>query len=533
VSQGFDVIVVGSGFGGAVTACRLAEAGARVLVLERGRRWSTEQYPRRPTDAWLYDHARPQKHNGWLDLRFYKRMAVAQGAGVGGGSLCYSSVVMEAGAERFQEGWPAEITAAELAPYYEEVRAMLGVRPIPPGQHTRRYQLMQGAAERAGLGQRFQSVPLALSFDPAWNYGLTDPQNPKHSRPFVNSQGQPQGTCVHLGNCDVGCDVRAKNTLDLNYIPAAERRGAEVRPLHLVRHVEPDGAGYRVVFDRIEGGRLVRGAERAGRVVLAAGSLGSTELLLRCRDQYRTLPRVSPLLGHGWSANANCLTPDVYPDPAAVRQSVGPTISAGLDFMDGSVDGQRFFLEDDGFPNLLLGAVNAALGRQWPRPLAWALRAHLRRAAKNPLGNVMVWLGEGVDAADGRLSLRRGWLAPWRRGLHLDWDVRRSERVIAAILATQQKLSRAAGGSLRVPFYWRWLRALVTVHPLGGCRMGATAADGVVDHGGQVFGHPGLFVADGAILPRPVGRNPSLTIAALAERVARLLVRDGQAAGRS
>src|SRR6266404_4883722 len=127
-------------------------------------------------------------------------MAIAQGAGVGGGSLCYSSVVMEADPERFQKDWPPEITFAELAPYYDKVRQMLGVQPIPPGQHTRRYQLAQQAAEKMGYGQRFQSVPLALSFDPEWNYDLPDPLNPKHSKAFINPQGQRQGTCIHLAN---------------------------------------------------------------------------------------------------------------------------------------------------------------------------------------------------------------------------------------------------------------------------------------------------------------------------------------------
>jgi cholesterol oxidase len=522
----FDVIVVGSGFGGAVVACRLAEAGARVLVLERGRRWARAQYPRKPGDAWLYSHTRPEKHNGWLDLRFFRGVAVAQGAGVGGGSLCYSSVVMEAGTECWQEGWPPELTAAEMAPHYAKVREMLAVGPIPDGQHTQRYQLAREAAEKLGHAGRFQSVPLAVSFDPQWSYDLPDPHDPQHARRFTNAHGQEQATCVHLGNCDIGCDVGAKNTLDLNYIPRAERARAEVRPLHLVRVIDPAADGYRVVFDRIDGGRLVRGEERARRVVLAAGSLGSTELLLRCRDEYRTLPRLSPRLGERWSANANVLTPDVYRDPAKVRQSVGPTISAGLDFMDGSEARERFFVEDDGFPNLLRNAVNANLGSNWWSPLAWALRHHLRGGpdSRNPLANVMVWLGEGVDAADGRLWLGRSWLPPWRRELKLAWDVRRSEKVIQAILATHRRLSEANGGQIRVPWYWRWLRALVTVHPLGGCGLGRGPEDGVVAHTGEVFGHPDLYVADGAILPRAVGRNPSMTIAALAERAAALMI---------
>ena len=118
----FDVIVVGSGFGGAIAAGRLAEGGARVLVLERGRRWTKDQYPRKSTDPWIYEHSHPDKLNGWLDVRLFRRMIVVQGAGVGGGSLCYSSVVMEANPELFDAGWPPEITYDELRPYYARER---------------------------------------------------------------------------------------------------------------------------------------------------------------------------------------------------------------------------------------------------------------------------------------------------------------------------------------------------------------------------------------------------------------------------
>jgi cholesterol oxidase len=273
---------------------------------------------------------------------------------------------------------------------------------------------------------------------------------------------------------------------------------------------------------------VVRGSEEARNVVLAAGSLGSTELLLRCRDQYRTLPRIGGMLGCDWSPNANVLTPDVYRSAEVVRQSVGPTISACLDFSDGGDSGgQRFILEDDGFPNLLLNAAAAKVRSERLNLLGWALRSHLRRSLKevNPLANVAVWLGAGVDAGDGQLKLGRSWLAPWRHELKLGWNVKRSEAVIAAILEAQRRVSASNGGSLRIPLYWSLLKALVTVHPLGGCKIGTTKTNGVVDHRGEVFGCSNLYVADGAVLPRPVGRNPSLTIAALAERTAALMTR--------
>lgn len=528
MSDRYDAIVVGSGFGGAITAGRLAEGGARVLVLERGRRWTKDQYPRKSTDAWIYQHTCPDRHNGWFDLRFFGRMIVVLGAGVGGGSLCYSSVVMEANPQLFDAGWPREITYDELRPYYDKVRDMLKVRSIPSGQHTARARLLQQAGEKLGYGDRFTNVPLALSFDDDWNYDLDDPLGHHHSKEYENEQGQRQGTCVHLGNCDIGCDVHAKNTLDLNYIPLAERHGAEVRPLHIVRRIEPDGSGYRVVFDRIEHGRLIPGSERAERVVLAAGSLGTTELLMRCRDQYGTLPSVSRRLGQQWSPNANFLTPDLYSDGNRVMQGIGPTISAGLEFMDGSVNGQRFYIQDDGFPNVLSNALRARLASPVFRPLAWLLGQHLGRGLNegNPTRNLMIWLGEGIDAADGELRLRRHFLMPWKRDIDLKWRVTASRGVADAILAMHKRLSEAAGGRIYVPLYWRLLKGMVSVHPLGGCAMGRSAADGVVDHTGAVFGHDNLFVADGAILPTAVGRNPSMTIGALAERVADLMMRN-------
>jgi len=529
MAQRFDVIVVGSGFGGAVTACRLAEAGARVLVLERGRRWSKETYPRRLDDPWYYQHTAPHQHNGWLDVRFFPGMLIAQGAGVGGGSLCYSSVVMEADPERFASGWPAEITYSELVPYYQRLRDMLGLRAIPAGQQTRRFQLLQRAAQSLGYRDRFESVPLAISFDPDYHYDLPDPIDPKHSRSFVNDQGVTQGTCVHLGNCDIGCDVHAKNTLDLNYIPAAEQHGAEVRPLHQVSHIEPVDSGYRVVWHRIENGTLLPGSAEAERVILAAGSLGSTEILLRSRDQYGTLPKLSQRLGQGWSANANVLLPALYPRSVRIDQGIGPTISAGLTFMDGSQGNERFYIADDGFPNVMLNAIRAAARAGDPGGLlARLLDTVWQRGLdeKNPLDQVMVWLGEGLDGANGRLFLGRRWLKPWQQKLKLNWRVRQSRSVIEAIIALQRRISEVEGGRLYVPLYWRLLRNLVTVHPLGGCALGRDADNGVVDHAGEVFGYPRLYVADGALLPQPTGRNPSMTIGALAERITDLMIRN-------
>ena len=517
-----DVIVVGSGFGGAVMARRLAEQGQRVLVLERGRRWEPRDYPRRAGDAWIYSDQRPHRHNGWLDMRFYRGMTVAQAAGVGGGSLCYSSVATEARPEVFTQGWPAEITYAELKPHYDTVAREMDLQVLPDGQLTRRFEIARDAARNLGHADRFSKAPLAVSFSPDWNYQLENPFDHKHSRQFVNAHGVKQGTCIHLGNCDLGCDVRAKNGLDVNYIPRAEQRGAVVRPLHLVRSIEPVGGKYRVVFDRIEGGELVAGSETADRVILAAGSLGSTELLLRCRDQYKTLPAISRTLGTRWSGNANFISMAVYSRDEQVRQSTGPTIASILDFADGGYRNQRFVVEDDGFPNLLLNAVKAYFDGRLRTTFGKNLLKELEEFLRDDtlLRNVLLWLGAGMDAADGRLHLKRKWFMPWKRVLHLAWQVDRSKGVIEAVEAMHQSLTEASGGrSVALPT-WSVLDSLLTLHPLGGCPIGTSAENGVVDHLGRVFGYPNLMVADGAVLPTPTVRNPSHTIAALAERMA-------------
>jgi cholesterol oxidase len=517
----FDAIVVGSGFGGAVVGARLAEKSYRVLILERGREWRVEDYPRGPGDAWIWDQAHPERRNGWFDFRIFPNMSIVQGAGVGGGSLVYANVSIDAKEDSFRKGWPPEIDRKTLEPHYKTVGAMLGVRKVPANQLPERTRLVRDAANRSGLGAKFRLVDLAVSFDEQWHYGLTDPHNHDKSKTFVNAQQQEQGTCVHLGECDIGCKVKARNTLDLTYLPLAKRHGAQVRPLHLVRNVALEGRGYRVHFDRIQNGALVPGSHTARIVILAAGSLGSTELLLRCRDIHKTLPKVSARLGKGWSSNGDFLTPAIHPF-RAVNPTRGPTITSAIDLLDGTVNGQEIFIEDGGFPDLVRGFMQRAATRPGKTEQELALLESIRLLTSvDAFQSVMPWFAQGRDAADGTLSLRN-------TALFLEWEIKESERTIDAIVETHQRLARHTQGAAFVPWTWTSSRDLITPHPLGGANMGTSAATGVVDHKGEVFGYRNLYVADGAIVPEAIGLNPSKTIAALAERIASLIAAEGR-----
>lgn len=529
MSDRYDAIVVGSGFGGAITACRLAEAGYRVLVLERGRRWRADEFPRRLGDPWRWDDAHPEREHGWIDFRIFRRMAVAQGAAVGGGSHIYANASVEATPATFDAGWPPEVTYAELAPHYMAVGQMMDVQPVPPTQWPPRTALMREAAAATGYSDRFRPLDLAVTFDPGWDAEAEDARDPARSRRFTNAEGIEQGTCIHLGECDIGCPVLARNTLDMNYIPRAERHGAEVRPLHIVRGIERIGDGYRVRADRIDDGRLVPTTDDARIVILAAGSLGSTELLLRCRDVARTLPDLPSSIGYGWSSNGDFLTIGLHRG-RRIDPTRGPTITSAIDFRDGAVGGRSFIIEDGGFPDVVAHWLAGASTRwSWLRRERAVYRG-FQKAVRDPASfeHVMPWFSQGRDAADGRLRLRRRWGPFGRRRLSLDWDVTASRPTIEAIIDMHRRLAEATGGTPIVPLSWSWLGYLITPHPLGGCNMGTDPTRSVVDHRGRVWGQPNLYVADGAVIPEALGANPSRTIAAVAERIAAILIDDGR-----
>jgi len=522
----FDVIVIGSGFGGAITGCRLAQKNKKVLILERGKEWTKDTYPRNIEDEWIWSNTSPEKYHGWTDLRTFKGMAVITGAGVGGGSLIYANVSAIPPKSVFQAGRPPEITYDEMQPYYTTVGYVLDLQEVPAKQRSPRVQLMQEGAAKLGQANRFRPAPVAVSFDQQLAYDFNDEPDIKKSRTFTNKHSAEQGYCAQLGECDIGCRAGAKNTLDKNYLFLAQKKGAQIRPLHLVTNIEPIPGGYRVHHDELRDGGRISGTTTAAIVVVAAGSLGSTELLLRCRDVTGTLPQISRFLGRNWSSNGDFLTPafylhrEVWPDR-------GVAIGSVIDYLDDSINGKTFWIQDGVIPNVMTKYFESVMDRLRKAPedeyllhqfSMQSLLQHITLLSANIdlFKHIMPWFAQGVDAGDGELRLSNG-------TLDLKWDIAQSRELFTTILDKQNELAKVTGGH---PFplpTWSLSQELITPHPLGGCNIGPSPAMGVVDHAGKVFGYDNLYVADGAIVPRPLGVNPSRTIGALAERIASLI----------
>ena len=513
----YDVVVVGSGFGGGIAACRLAEAGRSVCVLERGRRFGREDFIDSPDQAprlLFHDALNP---DGLFDIRMMRDVTVITAAGVGGGSLVYANVQLRAPADVFDAGWPGALDRARLDPWYDRTEEALQPRTTPAEPALPKVRAFAGAAAHAGWTADL--LPIAVHFGEPRRHPFSD---------------VPQEGCQNLGRCDLGCPVHAKNTVDITYIARAERHGAEVHPHHLVTDLEPPGAPggrWRVGFRTLAGGGT-RGSVEAATVVLAAGTVGSTRLLLHNRRRLRGL---SPALGSRFSGNGDALglafDPSA-PDVQGARNDYGPVMTSRID----RTAERRLMIADGGLPANFDVLLDVARGvnviRGWRR---WLLRVrhllallgatdqqlqprHVDLPERHDDTDSLVFLMIGRDAADGRMRL-----TPLFRRLDIRWSKASSAQLFRDLERSANELAQAAGAT---PFYALEggpLSTFTTVHPLGGCPMADDPAAGVVDDLGKVHGYEGLYVLDGSIVPTALGVNPSKTIAALAERGAHAL----------
>jgi cholesterol oxidase len=513
VEDRYDAVVVGSGFGGGIAACRLAEAGWRVCVLERGRRFGAGDFPDRPEQAPFAFWHHFLNPGGMFDLRLMKDLSVLTAAGVGGGSLVYANVQLRAPADLFdQSDWPAAIARATLDPYYDRTEEALEPRPTPADPDLPKLRAF--AAMGRGVGREAGRLPLAVHFGPSRRH------------PF---SGVFQRGCENLGRCDLGCPILAKNTVDITYIARAEAHGAEVYPLHEVLRIEPPhdhGGDWRVGFRDLQ--YRIEGEVEAPVLVLAAGSLGSSRLLLKNR---RRLGRLSPALGTRFSGNGDALGLALDPrasDVVGARTEYGPVMTSRLDY---TAD-RGFIVADGALPANFGGLLRIVRGLSaltgWGRVLLRVKSAAARlgltdrhvthrnvklKAPEQPIGDSLIFLMIGRDAADGRMRL-----TPLFRCFDIRWSRSTSAALFDGMRQAAGELAQAAGASSFFALDAGPLGKFITVHPLGGCPMSDDPATGVVDDAGKVYGYDGLYVLDGSIVPTSLGVNPSKTIAALAER---------------
>lgn len=536
-----DAIVVGSGFGGSVSACRLAQAGRRVLLLERGKRYPPGSFPRSPHEMGRNFWDPSEGLHGLFDVWSFRGLEAVVASGLGGGSLIYANVLLRKDRNWFVqedtgdgtgEHWP--ITYDDLVPHYEAAEEMLGATPypfdIPPYSGTPKTNAMQHAAGSLGVDWRLPNL--------AVDFGGDDPVpgEPIHEeRP--NLHHRRRFTCRLCGECDIGCNFGSKNSLDHTYLSAAHHAGAELLDRCEVRRFEPlSGGGFAVHFVRhrpqdegakVPSATLEAETRRARVLVLSAGTLGSTYLMLRNRS---AIPHVSGTLGTKFCGNGDVLGFVTRSRNRVLDPSNGPVITSTMrmsDRLDGG-EGRGLYLQDGGYPQfgnwLLETSTLSNPVARFVRVAAAVAWSRLTRQPKSQLGTrvsqligdahlsagSLPLLGMGRDIPDGTMRLRGGWL-------DVDWTTATSKAFFARVRRLMADVAGALDAGL-VESPLSSLNRVVTVHPLGGCPMGRHIGEGVVDAHGEVFAYPGLFVADGSVMPGPVGANPALTISALAER---------------
>jgi cholesterol oxidase len=526
----YDVVVIGSGFGGSVAALRAAEKGYSVGVLEAGRRFADHEFPQTSwrTRRFLWAPALRCFGIQRMTLLRGRRgsgLLVLSGAGVGGGSLVYANTLYRPLPEFFADPQWRDITdwAGELAPWYDQASRMLGVTTYP--RQTSSDEVMRAVAERMGVADTYRPADVGVHFGPP---GETVDD------PYFGGVGPPRAGCRHCGACMTGCRFNAKNTLVKNYLWLAERAGAVVHPMTTVTAVRPASGGYQI--EAVRTGSWLRRGKRtfhADQVVFAAGTLG-TQRLLHAMKASGDLPHLSDRLGVLTRTNSESILGASVPLRAAGRR--------GVDFSEGVAITSSFYPDARthiepvryGPGSNSMGLLQSVLvsGGRW-RPLRWLgnlVRAP-RLAAR--LALVRRWSQRTVIALvmqslDNSITLR--WRRAWygRRRLHANpghgassptWIPAGHEA--ARLLADE--VGGYPGGSITEAF-----NMPITAHILGGAVIGAGPTEGVIDPYHRVFGHPGLHVTDGAAVSANLGVNPALTITAQAERAMSLWPRRGE-----
>jgi cholesterol oxidase len=528
----YDVIVVGSGFGGSVAALRLTEKGYRVAVLEAGARFADGDFAATSFDTRRYLFRPEIGCYGIQRIDALKNCLILSGAGVGGGSLVYANTLYEPLEQFYDDPSWSDITdwRAELAPYFDQAKRMLGVVENPVT--TPSDEVMKQVADDLGVGDTFHPTPVGVFF------GGPGQESPEAvADPYFGGAGPDRNPCRHCGECMTGCRHNAKNTLVKNYLHLAEQAGARVLPLTTVTGVEPrsdtEGGGY-AVHVRYTKAKLNRpGSTKvltADQVVLAASALGTQRLLHTMKDEGH-LPGLSDRLGHLSRTNSESILGAIAPD-AKVDYTQGVAITSSFHPDEHThIEPVRYGKGSNVMSLLQTVLTDGDLGPRWRTWLKemWTQKAHVldlydmrHWSERTVIALVMQSRDNSITVFSkagrfGRrvLTSRQGHGEPNPTWIPVANQVARR---MAAIMGG------TPGGSIGEPF-----NMPLTAHFIGGCTIGDSPDTGVVDAYQRVYGHPGLHIADGSAISANLGVNPSLTITAQAERAMAFWPNAGQA----
>lgn len=509
----YDFAVIGSGFGGSVSALRLSEKGYSVAVLEMGKRWRTEDFPETNWDLRKSMWMPAQGLYGILQLTILSDVFILHGCGVGGGSLVYANTLLVPPDEAFRDPqWVGLDWRETLRPHYDTALRMLGAVPSEVVVETDR--LLKQVADEMGRGQTFHRATVGVYFGDS---GV------EAKDPYFGGEGPARTGCTLCGGCMVGCRYGAKNTLDKNYLYLAEQRGTKVFPESRVTDVRALGdCGYELTIEKSTGLRHPKRTMRAREVVLSAGSLGTVELLMRSRDR-GSLPNLSPALGDYVRTNSEAII-GIRSKRDDVDYSRGLAITSGVYVDDKThIECVRYSAGSDALAPL--ATVLTEGGPPWPRWMRW-----VGEVARHPVSflrtlvpfgaskrGVILLVMQPIDS-----HLRYVLKNAWPFGKRLDTDRGTSAPVpvyhpIAHKVA--RRMAELMDGIPQSGIIEVLLDKATTAHILGGCPIGQSPERGVVDTRGRAYGYEGLYVVDGSIIPANLGVNPSLTITAMAEHV--------------
>jgi cholesterol oxidase len=528
----FDWLIVGSGFGGSVSALRLSEKGYRVGVLECGRRFADSEFPRSTGDFRRYFWRPKLGMKGIFRLTTFRDVAVVSGCGVGGGSLGYANTLYVPPKAFFQDAQWADMEDWEsvLAPHYAEAQRMLGVTQNEHDDPAD--QLLRELGEELGVSDTYTKTPVGVFFGEP---GQTVPD------PFFGGEGPARTGCALCGRCMVGCPHGAKNTLVKNYLYLAERRGAYVMPERTVVDIRPlgrgDGSeGFQIVSERSGAWlRKDRHVHTARSVVLSAGPLGTNTLLQRCRLG-GSLPRVSSRLGELVRTNSEAIlavtVPEDYPDDLTRRVAITSSI-----YPDPHTHIETVTYGNDGDSMSRLYTLLVGDGTRFTRPVKLLLQIlrHPARFAKALFPRQ--WSRRTIillvmQTLDNAIALRPNKGPFGTFWLKTEQDPERPNPTFIPVAnQAAEWFAKRTGGVAQSSVMEALLNIPTTAHILGGAVIGPDPEHGVIDARQRVFGYENLLVCDGSAIPANVGVNPSLTITALAEHAMSHVPAAGQTSG--